>query len=331
MSLTLIADLNGSGAYPTIARQLSRALQKQGVCVLENWHGDADELTPVALTCQYPPVVPNIKHPLNAAWVVWEFLGGAGVPRSFVEVFDRLDLVITATEWGAAQFREVTKTPVKVVPFGFDPDEFNLRGEIASWGALFPGESWAADPTIIKLLWIGGTDARHGLDIAEKVTAKLPDQYHLIAKTSVHYPPGKTQHPRVHVLRQDFPSLAPLYRACDLYLHTARAVGFSLPVLEALVCGKKVVSTPLPAVQEFAIRGVVYSEGGSWEWYHDHPVHQDCRPRWFEPGVEGLVEVIRLLKYVDPSPNWPGDLQYYRQHYTWDVIAKHMREVLGLG
>lgn len=314
--ITWVGPFEGTGAYPTINRQLCAALERAGERVLRNVHNQGLDLTPVCVTHTYPLRPPNVRHTLNVGLAVWEFAGKRGVPLSFADAFKAFDLLCAPSEWVCEQFRAATDTPVLPIQWGVDADEFTPVGEIAS----LPQQAADADTL---LLWIGGTDARHGFDVAVKVMDLLPDTYHLIAKQSAHYPETPTQHPRITVLRDDLPSLAPLMRSCDLLLHTARGVGFSLPVLEALACGLPVVSTDLPPVREYAPDyRVAFASKGAWEPMGQHHVHADCLPVWWEPDVEDFAATV--LGFTPGQ--WSRD--EFINRWSWDAAAQRLMSVV---
>lgn len=316
--LTWIGPFEGSAAYPTINRQLVAAIERAGHRVLRNAHNDGPAITPVSVSHLYPLQPPNVRHGFNAGLAVWEFTGARGVPRSFTEVFRHFDLIAAPSAWVCDQFRAVTDTPVTRIQWGIDPAEFHPKG----LRATLPPSARQAEHV---LLWVGGTDPRHGYDVALAVIDRLPNSYHLIAKQSAHYPPDVVEHPRVTVIRDDLASLAPLYRATDALLHTARGVGFSLPVLEALACGCPVASTDLPPVREYAPEGRVVWAGGEWRPMGLHHIHRDCLPWWLEPDVDALAEAaqraVTLGRDID---------EIWRQAWTWDVAASRLLEALGM-
>lgn len=312
-TLTWIGPFEGSGAYPTINRELTAALARRGWTVCRNVHNIRDTLTPLSVTHTYPLRPPNVRHARNVGLAVWEFTGPQGVPRSFIEAFNGFEVIGAPSVWVGDQFRAVTPVPVQPIQWGFDPAVFTPDGDTAPRPA--------ADHV---LLWVGGTDRRHGFDVALRVMDALPDGWHLLAKQSAHYPAAAADHPRVTVLRDDVPSLAPYYRMADALLHTARGVGFSLPVLEALACGCPVASTDLPPLHDFApVDRIVYA-GGVWEPMGVHHVHPDCRPVWCEPDVDALAhaaqQAVTLGTGIDKD---------WRAAWTWDAAAARVEGVLA--
>lgn len=323
--LAWIGPFEGAAAYPMINRNMTAALERQSVTVLRNIHNEGAQLAPVVVGCAYPPFVPNVRHPLTAAYFTWEFPQLRSFSKSFLKTFDQLDILITMSEWVAEQLQGHVKCQIETVPLGFDPVEFHPQVEPADWHTLFPGEAWTLTAEHI-LLWVGGTDQRHGLDIAVKVLDLLPPSYHLVAKWGMAYPAPTFTHERLHYLSEDLPSLAPVYRAADMLLHTARGVGFALPVLEAIACGLRVVSTDLPPVREYGTLGITYALRGEWQPFQHH-VHLDCNPVWWEPDAQNLADAV-----LDASgtPSKAIGLGQWRTQWTWDNAAVQMKAVLGL-
>jgi glycosyltransferase involved in cell wall biosynthesis len=279
---------------------------------LHNVHNAGHDVTPLCVVHEYPLKPPNVRHAINIGLAVWEFAGARGVPLSFAKAFKEFDAIAAPSAWVCDQFRAVTDTPMHTIQWGIDPAEFAPTGSV--YTPLPDAET--------VLLWVGGTDRRHGFDVAIEVMDALPDSYHLLAKQSAHYPAHGVEHPQITVIRDDLPSLAPLYRACDLLLHTARGVGFSLPVLEALACGMPVVSTDLPPVREYAPDDRVAFGGGAWQAAGRHHVHPDCVPEWFEPDVEALAQaVLNAKRGAWNAPEWVNQ-------WTWDAAARRLSEVL---
>lgn len=329
--LTWVGWFESTASFPVVNRGLCDGLARQGYTVLRNQHNLdwGPDLTDTCLAFQYPPAPLNIRHARNICLSLWEFWGGAAaVPDTFKAVFADFDLIVAPNEFVAANYRAATDTPVQVVPFlGVDVDHFTPDGPRADWAALFPGEAWVQDAQRIVLM-VGGSDTRHGWDVAERVVAQMPDSVHLVAKLSKHYPRklDEPDHPRIHKLYADLTDLAPLYRASDAYLMSARGVGFALPVIEALACGLPVASTDLPPIYDYATDAVVFAGGGEIVPLGVHHVHHDCRPYWLEPDADALADA--LLKAltrgkVAPDADW-------RARWSWDARAQTLAQEVAL-
>lgn len=307
-ALTWFGPFDGTGAYPTINCHLSAAMERRGWRVLRNQHNDGTRLTDVAVAHIYPPRAINLRHDLNIALTAWEFDGPRALPSSFVEPLQSYDRMCAPAQWTADKIAWNINRHVAVVPWGVDRDEFSPDGDV------YALETNGLTP----VLWAGGTDARHGFDIAVKVIDEFPDCV-LIAKQSIHYPADEIDHPRVKIIRDDLPSLAPLYRACKVFLHSARAVGFALHVLEAIACGLPVAATPLGAIRDYADGHAAYSDGGQWMPF-EHHINSDCLPYWYEPDIYSLCNATyHALKMGKQE----------LKGWTWDDAAAKLERVIN--
>lgn len=329
--LTWAGWFESTASFPVVNRGVCDALDRQGYAVQRNVHnvGWGGDLTPLCVAFQYPPAPLNVRHERNVCLSLWEFAGGAqAVPDSFKRVFDTFDLVIVPNLFVYEQYRHATNTPIKVARFlGVDAEHFSPDGPVVDWAKLYPGESWWHDARRIVLM-VGGSDARHGWDIAQRVIAQMPDDVHMVAKLSRHYPRklSEPEHPRIHKLYADLHDLAPLYRACDAFLMSARGVGFALPVIEAMACGLPVASTPLPPIQDYATERVVFGWGGEYVPMGAHHVHHDCRPLWFEPDAHALANALRKALAMPkraPESAWVAQ-------WSWDAVARDVAKGIGL-
>lgn len=295
--------------YNIINHNITSQLTKSGYKVVENYHTYNKKLTPLALQHQYPPRKLNIKHNYNVCLTAWEFKNGFPISRR-KEIQNNFDLLLMPSQWCVEECR--LTIPTKAIYWGLDQSFYNQK-------KYQPYKGLPADK--IKILWVGGTDKRHGFDIALQVIEKLPDNYVLVAKQSAFYPKQDANNPRVIIIRDDLPSLIPLYKACDVFLQTARGVGFSLPTLEALACDLPVVSTPLPPIQEFKYCHINFSTKGEWQ-RASHHLYSDGNFYWFEPDINDIIDTI-LNIYV-PTPIDSNFMNYY----SWASAVTNIMEII---
>lgn len=313
MYLTYVGEIDTRGAvYPIINRNLTNALAAK-YTIIHNIHNIDSELTPLAIAHEYPVMPLNVRHPFNVCCTAWEFATPGGFPLRKIKAINTYDLLLTPSRWVKEQVQAALDIPVEAIYWGVDALE-RKRYQTKKQTLDVP-------PDAIKILWVGGTDARHGFDVAMQVLERLPDNYYLIAKQSKHYPKDARQHARLRIIHEDLPSIYPLYNACDLFLQTARGVGYSLPVLEALCVGLPVVSTDLPPIREFKTERIIFSSKGQWE-YMAHHLYEDCRPVWWEPDVEDLTQAV--LSVQDFSHKKPEESFY--DFYSWKNAAKVLLE-----
>lgn len=318
-----------TASFPVVNAHLCAALERHGLTIWRNVHnGDWNTtLTPLLVQFRYPPSAPVLRHHRNVCLSLWEFWGGArAVPDSFKRAFAAYDLVVAPNQFVYEQYCQATKTPVRIARYlGVDAEHFSPDGPVADLRALFPGETWIEKAQKIVLM-VGGSDKRHGWDVAQRVMDALPEQVHMIAKLSIHYPrkESEPEHPRIHKCTADLSDLAPLYRACDAFLLSARGVGFSLPAIEAMACGLPVASTNLPPVRDYATERVIVAQEGRVVPLGGHHVHHDCLPDWWEPDADALTDALLralLLEKKAPPAEWIA-------HWSWDAVAGEVLETL---
>lgn len=313
----------GTGAYPTLNRHLAAGLERRGWEVLYNQHNQGSNLAPYFISSTYPPM-PNARlHQRSICLSTWEFLGKGATPRSFIDSFNTYDSVWAMCDQAAAVFKADGAQRVVSGYLGIDPFEFHPDIKAPESQPVR-----TSDDTKV-VLWLGGTDPRHGFDLAVKVLNLLPPNYLMVAKQSIHYPPCNESHPRLLIRREDFPSVAPLYKSADVYLHTARAAAPGLSVLEALACGVRVVSTALPSVMEHrsyeAIRPYLDVVSGTLEPMKHH-LHYDCQPRWMEFDPGALAQAVIEAANKPPMPS--DDAAVVGCLYSWDDAAHHLEQSL---
>lgn len=316
--------VEGHGAYAIKSRHLVTAMEERGWEILINEHIANGELAPYHVSCHYPPRYPTLKFDRTLCITTWEFSGDGATPARWLPVFDAYDVVWAACAFAGEVFRNDGVDNAADGFLGVDGEEFSPEGEVYELPAFIPKHAY-------KLLWVGGTDMRHGFDVARAVLAELPEDVWLIAKQHPEYPVHKAIQERLVVITDDLPSLAPLYRSCDLFLHTARAAGTSMPVMEALASGLEVVSGRLPSVEEYG-EGLVH-----WVEVTDHPmrhhIHQDCVPRWriADPAwFAAAVEAARSER--QPRLNSPEKAEGFSSAWSWAAAARNLeRALIGEG
>lgn len=314
----------GYSAYAILNRHFIAALREHGHTVIENLHTDPDgKLTPVLVSSVYPPRPPSMRHAKNVCLSTWEFHGAFNTPDSFMDVFRRYDMVHAMCQQAADAFSESGVPNVRAGFLGVDGSEFHPQGD------KYP----LSLPDGVKaILWVGGTDKRHGLDVALKVIDELPDDYRLIVKLAAYYPFEGIDHPRVIVIRNDLKSLAPLYRACDVFLLTARAVAPSMPVLEALASGLPVVAPALPALDEpkgWYLGNYVFLSP-VWSELTQHHIHKDCQTWWHQTNPAVLAE--QLVKAVGQGKPPSVLANLFSAVWNWEDAVLELEETInGIG
>ena len=224
---------------------------------------------------QWPP---KAEAPLGAKWIImqpWEF---TTLRKNHLSIFKKAVEIWTPSNYSRKCFINsgLDFDKVQVIPNGIDPKLFT------------PDGPKLPIPTMkrFKMLFVGGTIYRKGIDLLLKVFTSLykrDDDICLVIKDmgGDSFYQGRTAKDLIESIRKkpDSPEIiyidnylsddemANLYRACDLFVSPYRGEGFSLPALEAMACG-------LP---------VVVTEGGSTDDFVD----EDCG--WFIPAEKRSI------------------------------------------
>ncbi len=208
---------------------------------------------------QWPP---KKDEPRGAKWIInqpWEF---SQLRKDFVDLFNQADEVWTPSNFTKQAMLDsgVAFDKVHVIPNGIDPALFTPSGKRLNI------------PTTkrFKILYVGGTIYRKGIDILLTAYAKMftrKDDVCLVikdmggetfykgmtAKDYIKQMQENPDAPEVCYLDENVSEqeMAALYRACDIFASPYRGEGFSLPTLEAMASGLPVVVTAGGATDDF--------------------------------------------------------------------------------
>lgn len=244
----------------------------------------------------------------NLGYAVWEV---EGLPEGWADACNRMDGLMTCSEFSARLFREGGVTvPIEVVPHPVDPERFNpdvdagLRGMfpgvetlfviVAQWmfrkgieDALiaYASEFRPDEPVgMVLLTWRGGHSVKEKRAIHRYI--------HMVLKSL------NVLTPRVWRIGDKLPdsSLPSLYAASDVLVLPSRGEAFSLPVFEAAACGRP---------------SIVTGYGGMWDWLTDESAyrvaydmetvhaagpmwrHYSARQKWARPRLDDIRRAMR--------------------------------------
>lgn len=266
--LIVSGDLHGLSGYDHVVYALLKGLPTAGATL--RLHPAAlvkPELLPPGAT---PPVgrwLPGDKQivvtlpwldarfPIdgNTAMVtMWE------TDRLLPEWVDRLNragVVIVPSRWGAECFRNCGLTvPIEVAPLGYDPLVFHPNPHTAPNGPCTFGTAGA--------LASGGV-RKNAQRVIDVFRAAFPTErdVRLRVKITPSSPSVETyDDPRVEVMRAILPTaeLAEWYRSLTAYVNGSAGEGFGLHLIEAMACGRPLISAPYSGLTEFFDPAVGY-------------------------------------------------------------------------
>jgi glycosyltransferase involved in cell wall biosynthesis len=254
---------------------------------------------------QWPPDLRRPPSGRLAAILPWEY---GGVPRVWIhQIQKNVDDLWVPSNFIRDVFVQNGVHPerVTVVPNGYDPKIFKPEG-----ATLRPqgGRDFI-------FLFVGGAIRRKGIDLlldayksafdpGEPVTLIL-----LISSSSAAYQHNSwlteikaattdPAHPHILPIFEsiDDPTLANLYRGADAFVLPYRGEGFGMPLLEAMACGKPVITTAEGPSKDFCDSANSYLVPATTEPVPDQP--PPLGPiagafTWFEPDFPELVSTLR--------------------------------------
>lgn len=302
--LVVAADLNGITGWNYLAYALYRGLPAAGVRLLRHpiSQVDANLIPPKHL----PPIAPKksdlptlaVSPPFllrrfeptarTAVFTMWET---DTLPAADVTVLNRAGLVIVPSRWQVECFRRSGVTvPMEVAPLGYDPLVFHDDGtypDVCTFGTA-------------GALVAGGVrkNAQRMIDLFREAFPTESD-VRLRVKISPNSPAVDTyDDPRVDLIRATLPysALAAWYRSLTAYVNGSFGEGFGLHLIEAMACGRPLVTTNYSGLTSFFNPSVGYAVG-----HRLVPVANDVYTgRWAEPDDAGIVARMRQV-YADPT------------------------------
>ena len=301
----------GPTAWPTVAKQ---AL-KQGESL---WKGSNVQLERVDLTIrhQWPPDFARTRAGKLVCILPWEH---RAVPVRWIEDIEtNVDEVWTPSQFTRNALLEggLSAERVHVVHNGIDPEIFRPDGP-----ATRPPNSKG-----FVFLFVGGTIRRKGIDLLLQAYADafMPDEdvtlvikdlgsksfySHNTKLGDVRQFAARRTAPHTIVLTEELEdaALAALYRGADAFVLPYRGEGFGMPLIEAMACGKPIITTGAGPALEFCsdregylipAQKVRVPEPApplgplSGEW------------TWFEPSVVSLAQTMRhVYEHRDEAAN----------------------------
>lgn len=269
--------------------------------------------------------------------VVWEsFL----LPQRFVEpiVSRNAQVWVAASCVAEACLRAgISSEKVFVLPHGVDTEVFHP--------GVLPRELGLSGRFVF--LFSGVAHYRKGVDVALRafleefsanepvslVVKDAPASYGWGANLGAEIAALSLKDPRIVYLVERLPSseMAKLYAASDVVLAPSRGEGFNLPVLEAMSCGRPVISTPtgvacdlLPEKELFLTEATPVLDPS---WREGHSVLTSAM--WLRPSIPSLRQAMRRL-YEDRSlAAQIGDAARKKAtSYHWDNIGAMMESLL---
>ncbi|HTV84490.1 MAG TPA: glycosyltransferase family 4 protein [Dyella sp.] len=262
----------GSGSDVYVERLVS-GLREHGIDACLQWFDHRFELYPWALRRINPPAGTDLVHANSWNGFVFHHHGlplvitafhcvyRNGFPswktrlqsiyhNNWIGHFERLSFahaaaVVAMTPSAAADFSHRFTLPgLRLIHGWVDTDLFK------------PGETYRAHDATTRILIVGNSSKRKGMDLLPQLRAQLGEQFSITVIGGL-----RAEQRKMHlgVTFKTGLSLAQLvaeYHAADMLVSLSRYEGFGYTALEAMACAKPVVAFDVTGIRDIVIPGV---------------------------------------------------------------------------
>lgn len=327
--LMIAGDLRGITGWDHVTYAILRGLPSAGVELRQHpiAHIRADLIPPKHL----PPLgkrkkgdkvlavsPPFIAHRFDpdrdtALFTMWET---DRLTTSDVKKLNACGLVIVPSKWQIDCFRSSgVHVPMAVAPLGFDQLVYHADGsfpEVCTFGTA-------------GALVAGGLrkNAQRMIDLFRRAFPTQAD-VRLRVKTSPSSPLVEMyDDPRIDLVRAVLPhkQLADWYRSLTAYVNGSFGEGFGLHLIEAMACGRPLITANYSGLTAFFDPTVGYDI--------DHtlvPVENEIYTgRWAEPGDDAIVARMRQVYADRDEARRLGELSAARaRNFTWKAAGRQL-------
>jgi glycosyltransferase involved in cell wall biosynthesis len=243
------------------------------------------------------------------------------LPASAVAALNRCGLVIVPSRWGADCFRENgVKTPIEVVPLGYDPAVFGSTSRARAAGSVF-GTAGALDEGGLR------KNVQRVIDLFRSAFPTEGDVRLRVKITPSSLPVQTHGDPRIDVIRRSLSpeELTEWYHSLTAYVNASFGEGFGLHLLEAMACGRPLISTRFGGVCDFFDRQVGYEVG-----YRLIAARNAIYSgQWADPNDDEMIAAMRRVSTDRDEAARLGDRAAKRAAmFTWKETARTLFDAL---
>jgi glycosyltransferase involved in cell wall biosynthesis len=280
------------------------------------WHPDCKQLilSPPFLAHRFQP------NKNSAIFTMWE---SDRLEPTWVQLLNQAAVVIVPSRWAVECFRACGVTvPMEVVPLGYDPLMFHP----------LPTSRTARDVCVFGTagaLGAGGLrkNAQLLIDLFRKTFPSETD-VRLRVKITPSSPSVETEDdPRIEVIRAVLPhgDLVDWYRSLTAYVNASAGEGFGLHLIEAMACGRPLISPCYSGLTEFFDESVGYPVEYSLVPVNNHIYTGN----WAEPCPDSLAAQMRRVYADRQEADRYGEKAAARaKNFTWKAAGQALVKAL---
>ncbi len=327
-SILLTGNIDGISGWSYVVHEIACGFHSLGACVRLNAasHHSPDLLPPYLLQARRPrragdleivlaPPHQLVNHPHPPKSVIFTMWESDRLEPAWVKMLNQAALVLVPSQWGIDSFRASgVKTPMEIVPLGHDSLTFHST---AAWPEVCTFGTAAA-------LWGGGI-RKNTAQLIRAFSRAFPNEpdVRLRVKITPRCELAECLDPRVEIERNFMPpgELAEWYRSLTAFVNSSSAEGFGLHLLEAMACGRPVVSTAYSAVTEY------FDETVGFPFAHrltaaDKTIYNG---QWAELDEDELVRVLRHVYDNEAEARMRGQAAAARtRRFTWKEAGQRL-------
>ena len=344
-----------------VNRELARALEGQGVTVALRPLDGPGEYEPdpaflasdsqvrrmwdrtarggdveVVMRNLYPPRVDGMRAPTRVlANYAWE---ETGFPSEYVDAFNRtLNLITVTSDYVAKILADNgVRVPVAVVGNGVDhllsvtPQPFG--GSLGPDGFRFLHISSCFPRKGVDALLAAWVEAFSGDDPVTLVIKTFPNPHNDIERQLADLRERHPDHAPIILINEDIPEakLADLYLRCDAFVAPSRAEGFGLPLAEAILFERPVITTAFGGQTDFCHPDTAWLVDFAFAYARTHLGVFDSA--WAEPVVADLARNLRSV-FETPASERQRRVQTAKarllSNLRWDAVARRTVDAIA--
>ncbi len=297
----------------------------------------------------------NCTAKRNWVYLVWE---GDKIPQWMLDEclnFDIEKIIVPSKHTYDAVMNSIELSELKdklaIIPHGVDLQKFypiNSPSNPALKGGTTLGESVIRAGSPFKFLMCKGftnMEDRGGVQYGIKafldeftkednveLVIKLNSAYGIPDFNKLFPELNKKNNPKITLITEnlDDQQLNQLYNDCDVFVSPTRAEAFNLPCLEALACGKPVITTNFGGQTDFIEQG---NEGVLIKYKLEEVKHDIMYEgiKWATPEQKDLMSAMRSMVQHKDKTNWKEQADKCiskAKELTWDNTVKLIKELL---
>lgn len=273
-------------------------------------------------------------YPVNIGYFIFEY---TNIPKDFVNSINKLDVICTASDWGAKVLRDngvIIK--IKVIPGGVDGEVFN-----SSTKKLSDNE--------FRFLHIGKVENRKSTELVissfnkafkgnkKIILSLLIDNPHINDFVAERYLYSMQQYLEFPIdnikVFHNVKDITDMYNTHHVGVFPSKAEGIGLPIVEAMACGMPVITCLNSGITEYAdkSRCILVENLVERPIYDRHFFPEKGKlGTWLEPTEDELIKKM-IYCYEDFKEVEKVGLsaeKWMHENYTWDIAADKFIEVL---